>query len=267
MDQNLAKILEILAKKQSAIIKVEALGAFAVTVEGRKLNSKDWGRDKSIQLFQFLMLNRSRKSLLKEQIVDQLWADDMDDQGFKVALHGINKALEPQRLSHADTKFVQRNGHCYQLDLKDIFIDSHAFEALVTIANQQISENKTIAIQAFRKAIELHKGAFLPERIYEDWSSEERERLILLFLGATVGLAELILDANPAESIQLCQEALLMDIACEDAYRIQMKAYLIKGNRPLAIKTYQVCEKVLKDEFAIKPLPETRKVYEGILAV
>jgi DNA-binding SARP family transcriptional activator len=267
MDQNLAKIAEILAKKQSAIVKVEALGAFVVEVEGRKLNSKDWGRDKSIQLFQFLILNRSRKSLLKEQIVDQLWEDDMDDQGFKVALHGINKALEPKRISHTDTKFVQRNGHSYQLVLANIFIDSHAFEALVTIANQQISENKVIAKVAFRKAIELHKGAFLPERIYEDWTSDERERLTLLYLGATVSLAELIIDENPAESIQLCQEALLADITCEDAYRVQMQAYLKKGNRPMAIKTYQVCEKVLQDEFAIKPLPETRQVYQSILAV
>ena len=260
-------ITQILAKKESAKVTVQTLGDFVVFVGGKKLNSKDWGRDKSIQLFQFFLLARNRKALLKDTIVDKLWEDDLDDQGFKVALHGINKALEPDRKSHSETNYLQRNGHTYQLNSEDIFVDSFAFEALVNIGNEHINANPKISIQAFRKALELHKGTFLPDRIYEDWSADERERLQLMYLGTSMELAELLLNENPFESIQLCQQALLIDVACEDAYRIQMQAYLKKGNRPMAIKTYQVCEKVLQDEFGIKPLPETRKVHEAILAV
>ncbi|MES2798082.1 MAG: bacterial transcriptional activator domain-containing protein [Bacteroidota bacterium] len=267
MQEILDKIEKILAKKQTAIVKVEVFGTFTVWVDNQKLNSKNWGRDKSIQLFQFLAMARSRKAMLKDQIVDKLWENDMDDQGFKVALHGINKALEPDRKSHSDTKFVLRNGHAYQLDLTYLFIDSHAFEELIIIGNQHVNEKSSIAIQCYRQAIALHKGAFLPDRIYEDWSSDERERLQLMFLGASVTLAELLLSENPNESIQLCQEALLADVTWEEAYRIQMLAYLKKGNRPMAIKTYQVCEAVLKAEFGIKPLPETRKIYQTILEI
>jgi DNA-binding SARP family transcriptional activator len=43
-----------------------------------------------------------------------------------------------------------------------------------------------------------------------------------------------------------------------------MEAYFLKGNRPMAIKTYQQCEKVLKQEFGISPLPETKKLYQKI---
>jgi DNA-binding SARP family transcriptional activator len=259
------QIAHILAKKDAAKIVVHTLGRFEVFVEGKKLNSKDWGREKSIQLFQFFLLARNRKALLKDTIVDRLWETDLDDQGFKVALHGVNKALEPDRKSHSETNYLQRNGHTYQLNTDNIFIDTFAFEALIRLANQLVNENIEAAIIAFRKALELHKGSFLPDRIYEDWTADERERLQLMYLGASIELAELLLPVNPFESIQLCQEALLIDIAWEDAYRIQMQAYLQKGNRPMAIKTFQVCEKILKEELGIRPLPATNKLMEQIL--
>ncbi len=255
----------ILSKRSTSTIQVQTLGKFEVWVDGKKLNSKDWGRDKSIQLFQFFLMARSRKALHKEQIVDKLWEDDLDDQGFKVALHGINKALEPERKSHSETKFFQRIGQTYQLDTEDIWVDSIAFEQLVSLGNKALIDSPKFAINAYREAIELHKGVFLPERIYEDWSSDERERLQLMFLSTIISMAELLLKENPIETIQLCQQALLVDVAWEEAYRLQMEAYFDKGNRPMAIKTYQVCEKVLREELGIKPLPETRKIYQKIL--
>lgn len=47
------EIDNILAKQTTARVKVYTLGKFEVWVDGQKLSSKDWGRDKSIQLFQF----------------------------------------------------------------------------------------------------------------------------------------------------------------------------------------------------------------------
>jgi DNA-binding SARP family transcriptional activator len=248
-------------------IIIHTLGSFEVWVEGQKLNSKDWGRDKSVQLFQFFLMARNRKALHKDQIVDKLWEDDLDDQGFKVALHGINKALEPDRKSHSDTKYFQRIGQTYQLNTDGIWVDAFVFEERISLANKLLLENPSQAIELYREALKLHKGPFLPDRIYEDWSCDERERLQLLFLGASISLAELLLKENPVEAIQLCQQALLVDVVWEDAYRLQMEAYFQKGNRPMAIKTYQVCEKVLYDELGIKPLPETRKMYQRILEV
>ena len=78
-------------RKENASVIVHTLGRFEVIVDGQKVSPKAWKRDKSLQLFQFLLMARNRRAMHKEQIVDKLWEDDMDDQGFKVALHGINK--------------------------------------------------------------------------------------------------------------------------------------------------------------------------------
>ncbi|MFT4735399.1 MAG: DNA-binding SARP family transcriptional activator [Arcticibacterium sp.] len=255
----------ILAKAEKASLRVYTLGRFEVWRDGEKLSSKAFGRDKSLQLFQFFLMPRNKKATHKEQIMDKLWEDDIDEAGFKVALHGINKALEPDRKSHAETKYFHRAGQTYQLNPEDLMVDAFVFEALMSLANQHFVENPKFAIEVYRKAVNIHKGTFLPNRIYEDWSSEERERLQLMFLSGLMALAELLVVDNPIECIQLCQEALLVDIAWEDAYRVQMQAYSNKGNRPMTIKTYKACEKILAEEFGIKPLPETKKIYTEVL--
>jgi len=263
-------IANIQTRKEAASLQVQTLGNFRVWRDGILISPKDWGRDKSIQLFQFLVTARHQRALHKEQIIDRIW-EDIDiksgEQNFKVAQHGMNKALEPNRKSRSDPKYITRQGVTYQLKLSEIWIDSDALEAYISIGNQFINDNPKIAIEAYKAAIDLHHGTYLPNRLYEDWSSGERERLQILILGAFIDLSELLLDTSPMESIRLCQQALLLENTWEDAYRIQMEAYLKKGNRPMAIKTFRQCEAVLEKEFGVKPLPETKALYQKIIAL
>jgi DNA-binding SARP family transcriptional activator len=257
----------IKTKQTTAAIQVQTLGGFQVWREGIAIPSKAWGRDKTLQLFQYFVTARHRKAQHKEQIMDRLWEEDGDsgDQNFKVALHGILKVLEPDRKSHGDARYIARQGLSYQLLSEDIWIDADALETNIAVGNQYLADQPLLAQNAYREAIALYKGIYLPTRIYEDWSCDERERLQVLALGAMTTLSELLLPENPMESIRLTQQALLIDTAWEDAYRIQMEAWFRKGNRPMAIKTYQQCEKVLEEEMGIAPLPETKKLLRRIM--
>lgn len=267
MESLTTQIAALQAKKADAPIQVQTLGNFLVHRQKTPIPAKGWGRDASIQLFQFLITARHRRGLHKEQIIDRIW-EELDgkagDQNFKVALHGINKALEPERKSRTEARYIVRQGATYQLNLKDIWIDADAVEQYIAIGNQALTTDSKTAEIAYREALELYHGTYLPNRLYEDWSSDERERLQVLTLGTYMTLGELLLKNNPMESIRLAQLALQIDAAWEDAYRIQMAAYFQKGNRPMAIKTFQQCEKVLDREFGIEPLPETQRLLQKI---
>jgi len=188
-------------------------------------------------------------------------------QTFKVALHGINKTLEPDRKNRTEPRFINRQGITYQLNQQDIWLDSFVVEQYIKIGNEAMLTEPSTTIKAYREALKLYKGIYLPNRLYEDWSSAERERIQLLMLNTTVTLGELLIEDNPMESVRLAQEALLIDTTWEDAYCLQMNAYAKKGNRPMAIKTYRQCEKILKKEFGISPLPETKKLLQIIEAI
>ncbi|MEM6800106.1 MAG: bacterial transcriptional activator domain-containing protein [Bacteroidota bacterium] len=257
----------LLAKMESASIRVQTLGRFQLWRSSELVNTKEWGRDVSVQLFQFFVTDRHRHGLHKEQIIDRIWPDldtKAGQQNFKVALHGVSKVLEPDRKSRTESKYIIRQGPTYQLELEDIWLDVEALDQLIALGNQSLIDQPKLAVKAFREAIGLYQGSFLPARLYEDWSSEERERIQLLSLGALISLSELLLSENPLESVRLTQQALQIDPTWEDAYRIQMEAYLEKGNRPMAIKTYRQCEEVLDKEFGVEPLPETKQIYQKV---
>ncbi len=249
-----------------APIRFQTLGQFVLWREGEKVSSKDWGRDKTVQLIQYLISYRQKHALHKEHIMDHLW-EEGDDRDFKVALHGVNKVLEPKRPSRTEAIYVQRQGVTYQLNLEQVWIDVEALEKYVILGNKALGEFPEIAQEAYQKAIELYKGAYLPNRIFEDWSSEEREKIQVLIIGALVNLAELLVETNPMESVRLAQQAISIDKTWEDAYRIQMSAYIVKGNRPQALKTYQKCADILDEEYGIDPLPATKTLLKEIEAI
>lgn len=249
--------------QQDASVRFQTLGQFTLWRDGEKISPKEWSRDKTIQLIQYLISYRHKHAMHKEQIMDHLW-EEGDDRDFKVALHGVNKVLEPNRPTRTEAIYVVRQGVTYQLNLELVWIDVQAIEEYIKIGNEAIGEYKMLAQEAYKEAIDLYQGNYLPNRIYEDWSSYEREKTRVMILGALVNLAELLIDTNPMESIRLTQEAIGIDKTWEDAYRIQMAAYLAKGNRPSALKTYQKCVDVLDEEFGIGPLPATKALLKEI---
>jgi DNA-binding SARP family transcriptional activator len=252
--------------QEEAPIKLQTLGSFNIWRKGEKVSSKEWGRDKTLQLIQYLVSYRQRHALHKERVMEHLW-EEGDDRDFKVALHGVNKVLEPERPSRTEPIYVERQGVTYQLNLEKVWIDVEAVEKYITLAHEAMQEDIALAKHAFKAAISLYQGMYLPNRIFEDWSTEQREKIQLLILGGYVTLAELTIAENPMESVRLAQQAIAIDATWEDAYRIQMKAYIAKGNRPHAIKTYQKCADVLEEEYGIEPLPETKALLKQIEAI
>lgn len=251
-------------------LRIQTLGGFKVWLDAAEIEPGRWQREKALHLFQFFITTRRHGPLHKEEIINRLWPDldsDEGDRDFKVALHAINKVLEPERKPRTTAKFIQRFDLTYALELSDIWLDADVFEQAVAAGNQAIPHNLESALAHHQQAVALYHGDYLPERRYEDWCSLERERLQVLALGSMTTLAELLVERSPLESIRLTQHVLAIDPVWENAYRTQMRAYLAQGNRPLALKTYRQCVAALEEELAIDPLPETKALYEEIVGI
>ena len=68
--------------KNNAEIRIKTLGSFSVVRNETIIDSKDWGRDKTLQLLQYFISSRKKNALHKEQIMDNLW-QDWNDRDFK----------------------------------------------------------------------------------------------------------------------------------------------------------------------------------------
>jgi len=251
-----------------APLRVITLGDFRVWHPGGQVEPAAWGRDKAVQLFQYLVTRR-RRLVEREQIVDALWpALDAaaGERDFKVALNAVQNALEPDRAPRSPSRFVRRIGSAYGLVVEEAWIDADALEAHVAAGNRARRDAPADAVAHYQAAEHLYQGDYLPTRRYEDWSSPERERVQVLALGAMTVLAELLVDEMPLESIRLAQRVLDSDPVWEDAWRVQMRAHMARGNRALAIRAWEACVAALDRELGIAPLPETAAVHRRVLA-
>lgn len=255
-----------------ASLRVQTLGMFRVWHNGDLLPGAVWKREKAQRLFQFLItvrLNDSHQILPKERIVSELWPMlDLPraDRDFKVALNALNDALEPDRSARSPSSFITRHGLAYGLDPEAaIEIDAETFRGELKQAARREHDDLDAAIDIYRSAIDRYAGDYLPDALYEDWASLERERLQTLYLSGAMRLAALLLRREGyQEAIHLCQSVLMIDRYWEEAYRLMMIGHALRGNRPLALRVYDQCKRSLAEGLELAPMAETTRLYEVI---
>ncbi len=249
-------------------LAIQTLGHFRVWRPDRtEVSTADWDREKARTLFQYL-ITRRRALTPKERIAFDLWPhldDERADRDFKVALNAVLKALEPDRPPRAESRFILREGTAYGLVRSLYDVDADRFNDLISVAARAETSDPERAVTDYRAAVDLYSGDYLPDAIYADWASAERERLLTLYLSSASRLAELLLERRQdQEAIALAEAVLSRDPCWEEAYRILMHAHQHRGNRPQAVRAYQRCVRALRDELDLEPMPETERLFRKI---
>jgi len=249
-------------------LRVQVLGAFRIWRGTQEVAPRVWQREKARHLFQLLLLERGRL-LEREVIVDKLWphlSPSAATRDFKVALNALNKAIEPNRPPDAPYAFVLREGTTYGIrPHADIWVDAVEFERLAVKGLQSAEHAPQEALAALQDAVQLYGDDYLPEGVYEDWTTTERERLLTLYLRAAETLSLILLEQKQYdEVIDACQRILARDRCWERAYRILMRAYTERGNRAQALRVYEQCVEALHDELTVPPSSETTTLFRQI---
>lgn len=260
------RLLDTLGLKDVGIhpgfrLRVQTLGSFRVWRGGEAIPSNGWRRESARQLFQLFVTYR-HAPLDRDQICEFLWRDaemGIAQRNFKIALNTLYQTLEPERDPGSESAFIFRDGTTYALRPNaDLWLDAEEFSGLV----KQAGETDARLLQ---EALDLYRGDYLPEALYEPWVAEERERLASLFLESADRLAELMIaQGRYADAIDLSQRILARDKCWERAYRHLMLAYDRLGDRGQVGRTYQRCVQALKNELNVSPSPETQDLYERL---
>jgi LuxR family maltose regulon positive regulatory protein len=57
---------------------------------------------------------------------------------------------------------------------------------------------------------------------------------------------------------------LMIDRYWEEAYRLMMISHARRGNRPLALRAYEQCQRALNEGLGLQPMPGTTELYDRI---
>ena len=105
------------------------------------------------------------------------------------------------------------------------------------------------------------------EDIYADWSSLQREQLSNIYLSMCRVLADHNVQIKRYEDATRWVTAILAENRCDEtAHQQHIRIYAAQGRRHESLQQYQRCERLLRDELGVEPLPETLLLLQHLLA-
>jgi LuxR family maltose regulon positive regulatory protein len=245
----------IVAEPQLSL-QIYALGQPRVELGGQNVQ---WATVQSRNLF-FSLLQHPQ-GLRKEEIGQIFWPDHPPlklDGIFRSSLYRLRRALfrESVIFEEGIYRFNWDSNYSY---------DAQAFDRLLDQAAQAGSLSRQREAALLRDAASLYQGDYL-EDVYDEWCMLERERLRGRYLSALESLAGLyVAQRDLQQAIDVCQRLLAEDPYREATHRELMHCYFRLGDRVAAIRQYQTCAGVLREELGLSPAPETEDLYLQII--
>ncbi len=247
-------------------LQIFTLGSFYLAFEGQRIPTAKWGRKQAVTALKYLVAHLGRP-IHREILMGFLWPDDNQGRAWnrlKVIIHSLRQELRAAGLPEDVIETASEN---YALRREAVWVDSSVFESFVAEGKAlQYQQQWKSALHRYEQARDLYKGDYLEEDVYADWCMVQREQLREIFLSLLAGMADCHGElGHYSEAAQVCRTALVFDPGRESFYRALMEHLVCLDRADWAIAEYQKCQKFLKREFGMEPMPETERLYRQIL--
>jgi DNA-binding SARP family transcriptional activator len=225
---------------------------------------------KALAILKYLLAQRGRP-VSQDLLMGWLWPESNLKKArwsLNSAIHGLRKLLG-NCPSSAPVNYVLLEEGYYRLSpeiklVSDVDEFDAGYEGGRRLERAGRAEE---AVGEYEVAVELYRGDYLIEDLYEDWTMVERERLSNAYMDMLDRLAVHYMETGQlGESIQACYRVLEKDRCHEDSHRLLMRCYARLGQRGRALRQYRMCERILGQEYGTAPSPETRSLYRSLLA-
>ena len=249
----IAKLAEPVIRAEPQLdMRIYALGPAQVELGGKTVQ---WAAVQSRDIF-FCLLQHPQ-GLRKEELGGILWPEHSPqklDAILRSSLYRLRRALSRESVVFEEGLYRFNRKSNYWLDVE-------VFEKTLDQAEQSLAAAKKKKIALLEEALALYRGDYLSE-VYADWCASERDRLRGRYLAAMEELARLNADRGELQrAIELYQSLLTQDQYYEVAHRELMRCYYRQGDRASAIRQYQTCARILREEMGVNPMPETEQLH------
>jgi predicted ATPase/DNA-binding SARP family transcriptional activator len=240
------------------ILHISLLGTFVVRAGDTLVTTLNTPRLQS--LLAYLILNRSVPQA-RQRVAFLLWPDSTEAKALaslRKHLHKLRQALpDADRYLVSDKLSVQwrASSSCVlDLDLYERALD----EAEAVAGDEQ-------ALEALERAANLYGGELLPT-CYEEWILPERERLQQSFVRAVERLIEGLKGRQEyGRAIEHARHLLRHDPIREATYRQLMELLALEGDHAEALRVYEACRAMLRNELDVEVSPATEEMYRQIV--
>jgi len=241
-------------------IRVRALGAFELAIEGDLLNGAAKTQRKPVELLKCLVAFGGR-DVGAAAVMQALWPDaegDAAKRSFDVTLHRL------RRLLGRDDAIVLEAGKL-ALNPGVMWVDALAFERLAARTEEALRGTGRAAgmpvAELLDRTLRLYRGPLLASDD-DAWLQAVRERLRNRYVGLVERAGEYLERHDRMEAALACyQRALDLDPPAERIYQRMIRFLHAHGRRAEALEVYRSCREILAATLGAQPSSETEALH------
>jgi DNA-binding SARP family transcriptional activator len=214
-----------------------------------------------------VLISSPGRGLSREQAIEMLWSElDFETATNRLdkAVYNLRRLFEPGR-SRPATSNILLTEHATLIlaDQSQLWVDADAFEALLSQARESLDPGQTE--QLLEEAMLLYGGDYLPKEHVIPWVGARRESLYREWVGLMLELADLRITHKALSSaIDILDRLLAVEPTNEAAVQRLVVLLAQSGWRAEAVRVFQRFAAVLRQEYNIAPLPETRALFKAL---
>lgn len=248
-------------------VRVFLAGRVAVEIDGVVLDEARFPGRQGRLVFAHLVTDLGRP-VPRDELAETLWGETPPTTWDKALTVLVSKLRGMLADCGLDGPSVLTSAFgCYRLDLPgeswiDVVAAADAIrEAETALAGGELADAK----RAARLAESLVKGHFLPGE-YGAWVEQKRRELVDTRARALNVMAEASLRSDDAnEAAKWAEQAITVEPFRESGYRWLMQAHAAAGNRAEALRAYERCRQLLREELGTDPSSETESIFRALL--
>jgi len=240
-------------------LSISLFGKFSIQSGGKP---RELEAQKAEELLAYLLIYRQRPHF-REKLATLLWPNSTLSQSkgyLRQSLWQIHSTLDKDNgLLQIESDWIRiEESNNFWLDVAEFEKTFHG------VQDQKGKELDASQVEALKVAVAFHQADLL-ENWYQDWCLFERERLQNLYLGMLGKLVGYYENLEQYESgIIYALKILKCDRAHERTYRRLMRLYYQAGDRSSALRTYERCTIILRDELDVSPSQRTQNLFKLI---
>jgi DNA-binding SARP family transcriptional activator len=246
-------------------LQVRFFGHFEILCKGEPVDL--WRKGKALAIFKYLLAHRDRR-VSRDHLMEWLWPESTPERArssLNVAICTLRRLLRECSAGLQDCILLEQ-GYYRLCRTVRVESDVEEFDLRYERGHRVEKTDRVEGVAEYEKAVELYRGEYLLEHLYEDWTIVERERLSNAYMDMLERLAVYYRETEQLrESIRTCYRILQKDRVHENCHLLLAEAYALLGSYGRASHQYRMFEGLLKSTHGTEPSVETRKRFEEVL--
>jgi DNA-binding SARP family transcriptional activator len=245
---------------------ITCFGHFEVRRHGKLVNLCSSRNGQSILRY---LVSKTEHCATSDLLQTLFWPDDEPEvcqNKLHIAISALRRCLNHGSITAPTGGYILCKGGVYQFNpAVSIHTDVDEFLRCYQVGRQMQMSEERVAL--YERACHLYTGSFLVEDLYADWSFLQREQLSRTYLTMCRTLVDYYLQNQRYEHAAQWATTMLKENRCDEAAHCQLiQIYALQGRRGEALQQYQHCERLLRQELGVSPLPETTALLTTLLA-